>query len=109
MEKPLNEKMKIARSRYKLSSYHMSGILGLGANMWHKYEKGLAPNKSNRNLILIAITPMGFKKILDLLPKQKKEPAWFANLYLKVTGMVFDIENELRLQRDEMNENYFRN
>ena len=105
----LSKKMEIARKAYGISTVFMSDILGFGINQWRNYENGIKPNKSNYNLIRLAITPIGLKRILDISPKNIKEHKQFPKLYFKVSGMVYQIENDLRLIRDNANENFFNN
>lgn len=61
---PFPDEIKNLRSRYGLSSSKMSLILGFGINQYHNYENGEVPSLSNAKLILAAMNPDFFKKLL---------------------------------------------
>lgn len=102
----LQKKMMVARVKYNVSASFMGKILGLGANQWLGYENGSKPNRSKENLISIALTPMGFKRLLDISPKMIKQHKKYASLYGRVKAMVDDIERQTRDFKSELNDKY---
>lgn len=58
------EQIRNIRENYSLSATKMSELLGLGINMYAKYEKGEIPNTSNSNLINTISKPENFRDFI---------------------------------------------
>ncbi len=102
----LQKKMMTARVKYNITASFMGKILGLGPNQWRNYEAGSKPHRSKENLISIALTPMGFKRLLDNSPKYIKQHKKYASLYTRVKVMVDDIKYQTREFESELNDKY---
>lgn len=59
---PFPEEIKALREKYELSQNKMSELLGLGINMYRKYEIGEMPSKSNALLIKDLMDSESFEK-----------------------------------------------
>lgn len=59
---PFPEEIKELREKYELSQKKMSELLGLGTNMYRKYELGEIPSKSNGLLIRDLMDVQSFEK-----------------------------------------------
>lgn len=95
------------REKYGLSPLKMSAVLGFGPNVYKSYEKGDIPNKSNSTLLNIAKDPKQFFEIA-LKSKQLSDPE--LKKLKEITDdliskkFVFDMENCLRINSDEINQ-----
>ena len=61
-KQPFPEEIKALREKYELSQNKMSELLGLGINMYRKYEIGEMPSKSNALLIKDLMDSESFEK-----------------------------------------------
>lgn len=99
----LPSKMQTARERYGLSGKAMSAVMGFGVNQWRLYESGKAiPNGPNSKLILMALDPYSFVKLLAIVPPRTIGTKYYLSALSNALGVCKEIDDKVNALRIEI-------